>query len=675
MFPRLTVGMATFDDYDGVYFTIQAMRLNNDCSEVEFIIVDNNPGGLHTDILKKFVEKIHAKNNSGVRYVPMAEPVGTSAPRDRVFHEAKGDAVMVMDSHVLLRPNTLNKLIEFYEDNDTQNLYSGPLLMDNMNTLFTHFDDYWRGQMHGIWGAAWQCGCHRDMEDKGVESVRFTPHFNMDGQKQVRFYLLSSGFTPITYCGRCDRRFPEVTMQDYESVLLENGYHPIGHSDSEPPFEIPGQGLGLFTCRKDAWLGFNENFLGFGGEEMYIHEKFRQAGHSCICLPWLKWVHRFGRPEGTPFPNSIYGKVRNYVIGHQELGWPLDPIHEAFVANPNINYKEEDWQHVLENPIKHTTSVSVGSEKVATSHKLHGPGEEDVKSLDSLYQWALENPRDLDKHLPTLRLYAKQCKHVTEITKRRESSIGLMAGKPKKMVTYSVEKDQRVYDALSQLTENEYKLTFVSSDGVDEKDIEETDLLFIDSEHTGKRLRNELNKFGPKVRRFIIMHDTRTYGNKGEDGQPGLLHAARQWMDKNPEWFGQFHTEDQYGLTILGRVPKDRPKTPVHPILPSWGPGTELKKLLKEIGIEENPRCDCNAKARQMDAWGIDGCQERLDTIVKWMKDNYVRWGWKDRVTAAAKAVKTGLAFKLNPLDPFPSLIQAAIEEAKKKEKEFYAHA
>lgn len=38
------------------------------------------------------------------------------------------------------------------------------------------------------------------------------------------------------------------------------------------------QGLGIFACRRDVWPGFNPRLRGFGGEEGYIHEKFRRAG-------------------------------------------------------------------------------------------------------------------------------------------------------------------------------------------------------------------------------------------------------------------------------------------------------------------------------------------------------------------------------------------------------------
>ena len=39
------------------------------------------------------------------------------------------------------------------------------------------------------------------------------------------------------------------------------------------PFDIPMQGLGVFSCETQNWLGFSKLFRGFGGEEGYIHEK------------------------------------------------------------------------------------------------------------------------------------------------------------------------------------------------------------------------------------------------------------------------------------------------------------------------------------------------------------------------------------------------------------------
>ena len=58
------------------------------------------------------------------------------------------------------------------------------------------------------------------------------------------------------------------------------------------------------------------------------------------------------------------------------------------------------------------------------------------------------------------------------------------------------------------------------------------------------------------------------------------------------------------------------------PVPPASGPGTELSKLLKRIGIEPTPTCSCRAKAAQMDAWGPDECErpERIDEVVAVMR-------------------------------------------------------
>ncbi len=230
----LTVGMATHLDFDGVFFTIQAMRIAQDCTDVEFLVIDNSD----CDVTQDFIE----------HWVPGGR------------QQARGKAVLCVDCHVLLVEGSLAKLKKYYRDNpNSKDLIQGPLWHDNLLGINTHFDPIWNDHMWGTWGN-----------------------------------------------------------------------DPRGNDINGPPFDIPMQGLGLFSCHKNAWLGFNPRFRGFGGEEGYIHEKFRQAGHHCLCVPWLRWVHRFGRPFGVPFPLNVEDRIRNYFIGHDELKLNLTPIFEHF---------------------------------------------------------------------------------------------------------------------------------------------------------------------------------------------------------------------------------------------------------------------------------------------------------------------------------------------------------
>jgi hypothetical protein len=51
------------------------------------------------------------------------------------------------------------------------------------------------------------------------------------------------------------------------------------------------------------------------------------------------------------------------------------------------------------------------------------------------------------------------------------------------------------------------------------------------------------------------------------------------------------------------------------------GPGTELKALLKTIGITASPGCSCNKRAAVMDEKGCDWCEENVDEIVGWLRE------------------------------------------------------
>ena len=99
---------------------------------------------------------------------------------------------------------------------------------------------------------------------------------------------------------------------------------------NQKPFEIKMQGMGLLSCRKEAWPHISQLFSGFGAEEGYIQGKFKQKGAKTLCLPFLRWYHRFYRPEGVAFTLTWEDRVRNYFIGFVELGWDVKPVMDHF---------------------------------------------------------------------------------------------------------------------------------------------------------------------------------------------------------------------------------------------------------------------------------------------------------------------------------------------------------
>src|ERR1039457_6876431 len=146
---RLCVGMATFDDFDGVWFTIQAIRLFHPevADKLSFLIIDNHPEGTAAASLKGLEDWVPF-----LRYIPFRGYRGTSV-RDLVFREANADIVCCVDSHVLIQPGALAALVRWFDEHPaSMDLIQGPLLGDRLDgPTASHFDPAWGAAMYGQW--------------------------------------------------------------------------------------------------------------------------------------------------------------------------------------------------------------------------------------------------------------------------------------------------------------------------------------------------------------------------------------------------------------------------------------------------------------------------------------------------------------------------------------------
>jgi glycosyltransferase involved in cell wall biosynthesis len=263
--PFLTIGLPTYKDFDGVYFTIQALRVYEGANigDIEFLVVDN----YGCSFTEKFIQDWVPNG----RYIKSIESLGPAHAKNMVFEHASADFVLCLDCHVLLKPGALKNLLGYYRENPgTVDLIQGPLFYDNLKHIATHMRPEWSDQMFGVW--------------------------------------------------EFDSRIQKMEV-----------------------IEIPLHGGGLYSCRKDVWPGFHPLFRGFGGEEGYIHEKFRRAGGRCLCMPWLGWVHRFTRPGGAPYPLYLENKIKNYIIGRLELNQSLGDLYDHFshYIDSNVIFKYE----------------------------------------------------------------------------------------------------------------------------------------------------------------------------------------------------------------------------------------------------------------------------------------------------------------------------------------------
>jgi glycosyltransferase involved in cell wall biosynthesis len=89
------------------------------------------------------------------RYIPYIEKTGPAVAKQQVFENARGEFTMCLDSHVLLYPESVHKLCQYFDANrSTQDLFHGVLTyddLDHMSSCSTHMKPIWRGEMFGIW--------------------------------------------------------------------------------------------------------------------------------------------------------------------------------------------------------------------------------------------------------------------------------------------------------------------------------------------------------------------------------------------------------------------------------------------------------------------------------------------------------------------------------------------
>lgn len=187
------------------------------------------------------------------------------------------------------------------------------------------------------------------------------------------------------------------------------------------------------------------------------------------------------------------------------------------------------------------------------------------------YQELIATPSDINEHLPVLKKYAEECDIIMEMGVRWiVSTWALLAGNPKKLTSldlYNPSKFggniQEVYNAASN---HGIGFEFIEHDSLT-YNIEECDLLFIDTWHDYLQLKKELFRHHTKAKKYIILHDTVSYGftnedliisgdhSKTETNLPkGLVPAIEEFLMWNKEWVIWEKRANNNGLTVLKKI-------------------------------------------------------------------------------------------------------------------------
>lgn len=200
-----------------------------------------------------------------------------------------------------------------------------------------------------------------------------------------------------------------------------------------------------------------------------------------------------------------------------------------------------------------------------------------TQELEKQYQFHRDLPSDINEHLPTLKELARKCSSAIEIGIRGIVSSwavlqGLSESSCPNRSYIGIDIDPPKEEKLSLLKKLSHahgiKFFFIQGNDM-EVDIEPADLLFIDSLHTYCHLTYELEKFSPKIRKYIALHDTSApwgdcdddhyFGNYSEypshydRTKKGLWPAVMDFLDRHPEWTLEARYYNNHGFTILKR--------------------------------------------------------------------------------------------------------------------------
>ncbi len=173
--------------------------------------------------------------------------------------------------------------------------------------------------------------------------------------------------------------------------------------------------------------------------------------------------------------------------------------------------------------------------------------------LEQKYNELCLNKSDINEHLPTLKKYAEECEHITEMGVRGiVSTYALLMGKPKKLISYDIIPCNwlPVKELVEGVSDFEFKIGNTL-----EIEIEETDFLFIDTLHNYRQLSAELKLHANKVKKYIGFHDTTSFEFHGESytgtKEDGIWLAIEEFLSENKDWQLDVRYRNNNGLTII----------------------------------------------------------------------------------------------------------------------------
>ncbi len=216
------------------------------------------------------------------------------------------------------------------------------------------------------------------------------------------------------------------------------------------------------------------------------------------------------------------------------------------------------------------TIIGFGSLGVHAIDKWHSPDAVDLvltqyqdKTIKKQFDAACAGG-DISQHMNLLSELAKDCEHVTEFGPGASTWAFLNAG-VKELHLYDVEEKESLSAIMKAARDTR---AVFHCENVLMANIAKTDMLLIDTLGCYSQLQAELARHAGQVMKYIVIHDTVTWGHRDEMGgyitpavaqgykkcdKAGLIPALHEFVARSREWVVDRHLTHNNGLTVLSK--------------------------------------------------------------------------------------------------------------------------
>lgn len=173
-----------------------------------------------------------------------------------------------------------------------------------------------------------------------------------------------------------------------------------------------------------------------------------------------------------------------------------------------------------------------------------------VKDITNFYfNFSKYEESDINQHIETMHKYANECNHITEFGVRTGVSTWAWLASRAQVIRcfdiQNVSNNLKFHYESAKETKKDFTFTCVDT-AADKLDIEKTDLLFIDTNHTYGQCSKELKIHSHKVNKYLIFHDTVLC--------PDLNKAIEEFLKDNLNWKVKEIFTNNNGLTVLEKT-------------------------------------------------------------------------------------------------------------------------